>query len=117
MLIVTDPADPTPIYRQIAEQITEQIRDGTLAPGSKLPTAGTLAASLGLNRNTVLQTYRLLRDDGLIDLRRGRGALVRDRAPAADELDRILDPIVRYARANRLSLDVIIQRLSQKGLQ
>ncbi|WP_448854236.1 GntR family transcriptional regulator [Corynebacterium frankenforstense] len=82
MIIRTDPSDPTPIYRQIAGQVAAQIRDGTLARGERLPTGAELAASLDVNRNTTLQAYRLLRDEGLIDLRRGRGAVVR--APGAD---------------------------------
>ncbi|WP_304324088.1 GntR family transcriptional regulator [Corynebacterium frankenforstense] len=82
MIIRTDPSDPTPIYRQIAGQVAAQIRDGTLARGERLPTGAELAASLDVNRNTTLQAYRLLRDEGLIDLRRGRGAVVR--TPGAD---------------------------------
>lgn len=82
MIIRTDPSDPTPIYRQIALQTAAQIRDGTLARGERLPTAAQLARSLEVNRNTTLQAYRLLRDEGLIDLRRGRGAVVR--TPGAD---------------------------------
>lgn len=82
MIIRTDPSDPTPIYRQIALQTAAQIRDGTLARGERLPTAAELARSLDVNRNTTLQAYRLLRDEGLIDLRRGRGAVVRAAAPA-----------------------------------
>lgn len=81
MLIVTDPSDPTPIYRQVAHQIAGQIRDGSLPPGARLPTAADLAASLNLNRNTVLAAYRQLRDSGAIDLRRGRGAVVRHPDP------------------------------------
>ena len=105
MIIRTDPSDPTPIYRQIALQTAAQIRDGTLARGERLPTAAQLARSLEVNRNTTLQAYRLLRDEGLIDLRRGRGAVVRAAARMADA-----------ALAADASLDDVVHLLHRKGL-
>lgn len=144
MIIRTDPSDPTPIYRQIALQTAAQIRDGTLARGERLPTAAQLARSLDVNRNTTLQAYRLLRDEGLIDLRRGRGAVVRAAAPAPardatqtpaptparspspspapqapstdPDLDALAARLADAARAADASLDDVVQLLHRKGL-
>lgn len=77
MLITIDPASAEPIYRQIAGQIVTQIESGDITAGERLPPAADLAASLELNRNTVLQAYRQLRDAGWLELRRGRGAIAR----------------------------------------
>ncbi|WP_304348876.1 GntR family transcriptional regulator [Corynebacterium frankenforstense] len=138
MIIRTDPSDPTPIYRQIALQTAAQIRDGTLARGERLPTAAQLARSLAVNRNTTLQAYRLLRDEGLIDLRRGRGAVVRAAAPAPardaaptpapspsptppdsptdPDLDALAARMADAALAAGASLDDVVHLLHRKGL-
>lgn len=63
-----------------AEQITAQVRlgvaRGEIAQGERLPSARELAESLGVNMHTVLRAYDALRQAGVIDLRRGRGAVV-----------------------------------------
>lgn len=63
-----------------AEQISAQVRlavaRGEVLRGERLPSAKELAASLGINMHTVLRAYDSLRESGIIDLRRGRGAVV-----------------------------------------
>ena len=55
--------------------------------GDRLPAAREVAQSLGINLHTVLRAYQQLREEGLVDLRRGRGAVVTDTAtPLADLL-------------------------------
>ena len=76
MLIRIDPALATPLYQQLASGIRASIVDGRLSGGERLPAARELAASLGLNVHTVLRAYHLLRDERLIELHRGRGAVV-----------------------------------------
>jgi GntR family transcriptional regulator len=68
--------EPTDLHEQVAAEIRRAIADGEAAPGEKLPSALDLAALLHVNRNTVLRALRQLRDEGLLELRRGRGATV-----------------------------------------
>jgi GntR family transcriptional regulator len=71
-----DRGDPTALHEQAAAQIRRAIAEGQVAPGERLPPAGDLAAVLGVNRNTMLRALRLLRDEGLLEFRRGRGITV-----------------------------------------
>lgn len=82
VLIRVDPARPEPLADQIAACIRRAIADGEAPPGERLPGARDLAASLDVSIHTVLAGYQRLRDEGLIELRRGRGATVRAGTPA-----------------------------------
>src|SRR5215472_1247559 len=71
-----DHGDPTPLHAQVAAAIRRAIADGEAAPGERLPPARDLAAVLGVNTNTVLRALRQLRNEGLLEFRRGRGVHV-----------------------------------------
>jgi len=71
-----DRVDPTPLHEQVAAEIRRAIADGEAAPGTRIPLARDLAAVLGANTNTVLRALRILRDEGLLELRRGRDTIV-----------------------------------------
>jgi len=71
-----DLSEPTPIYQQIAAEIRRAIADGEAKPGERMPLAKDLATVLGVNRNTVLRALRELRDEGLLEFRRGHGITV-----------------------------------------
>jgi 2-aminoadipate transaminase len=66
----------SPLYRQLYEQIAEQIRSGRLSSGAKLPPTRELAGLLGLNRTTVSAAYERLETEGLISGQVGRGSFV-----------------------------------------
>ena len=61
---------------QIVACARRGVASGELAVGEQLPPAAELAAALSVDRNTVLAAYRQLRDEGVLEFRRGRGARV-----------------------------------------
>jgi DNA-binding transcriptional regulator YhcF (GntR family) len=83
MLFRVDAGSPVPLGDQIAASVRGALAEGKALPGERLPAARQVAESLGINVHTVLRGYQKLRDEGLIELRRGRGAVVAADAPAA----------------------------------
>ncbi len=71
-----DRHDAAALHEQVAAEIRRAIADGEAKPGERLPPARDLAAVIGVNRNTVLRGLRQLRDEGLLEFRRGRGITV-----------------------------------------
>jgi GntR family transcriptional regulator len=104
-----DPADPTALHEQAAAQIRRAIAEGQAAPGERLPPAGDLAAVLGVNRNTVLRALRLLREEGVVEFRRGRGITVTAAAPQAAALVTAARDLLAQARRNGYHRDDLIR--------
>ena len=71
-----DEHDDTALYQQVAAKIRRAIAEGEAKSGERLPPARDLAAVIGVNSNTVLRALRTLRDEGLLEFRRGRGITV-----------------------------------------
>jgi len=65
-----------PVYREIADAIAREIQTGRLKPGERLPAARELAAELKLNPNTIQHAYRTLKQEGVVETRRGLGMFV-----------------------------------------
>lgn len=94
-----------PLYRQIADQIRQQIAGGALAPGDSLPTVRGLAEELGCNSSTVSRAYAELAREGVIAGQRGAGTRVaRPPLPANDTL--------RHARLVNLVERPLLEALS-----
>jgi DNA-binding transcriptional regulator YhcF (GntR family) len=97
------------LHDQIAGGIRRAIADGSLAPGQRLPPTRDLAAAFGVNANTVLRSLRTLRDEGVLDFRRGRGVTVVGTLHAG-EIHRLVDELLRagsrlgYSKAELIDL-------------
>lgn len=88
----------TPLFDQLRSQIIDGIRNGRLAPGTRLPTVRELAGQLGLAVNTVARAYRELEAAGLLETRGRFGTFV----ARADPADAAMAAAARtYAEAAR----------------
>jgi GntR family transcriptional regulator len=64
------------LHEQVAASIRRAIADGEALPGERIPQAKDLAHVLGVNTNTVLRAIRILRDEGLLEVGRGKSTTV-----------------------------------------
>lgn len=76
-----DPRSPTPIYAQIADRVRLAVASGELKPGESLASVRALATKLRVNPATVVQAYRELERDGILEMRQGAGTFVADIGP------------------------------------
>jgi len=112
MLFRVTPGSGVPLAEQIAGNVRRALGDGMLSRGDRLPAARELADLLGVNMHTVLRAYAALREDGLIELRRGRGAVVTGAAP--QERAQVVESareLVAVARRAGLGLEEAIDLL------
>lgn len=107
MLIRVDPSSEVPLFDQLASSIRGSVMSGSLPTGERLPSARELAESLDINVHTVLRAYQELRDEGLIELRRGRGAIVSAKARDYSGLISAIDTVIAEARAHDVSPTVL----------
>jgi GntR family transcriptional regulator len=102
-----DRQEPTELFEQVAAEIRRAIADGEAKSGERLPPARDLAAVLGVNTNTVLRSLRLLRDEGLLEFRRGRGVTVAGTPEKGAVIVRARE-LVRFARQQGYRRDELI---------
>jgi DNA-binding transcriptional regulator YhcF (GntR family) len=112
-----DLASPVPAYRQIANAMRAYLVADKFRPGDQLPTVRELALDLGVHHNTVAEAYRILMDEGWLDLKRRRGVTVLEReaprasAQAAALFRRRLEELLAEARTHGVSDDDVIAEL------
>ena len=100
-------ADPTDLYEQVAAEIRRAIADGEAKPGERLPAAVDLAAILGVNKNTVLRSLQILREEGLLEFRRGRGITVAGTPERGAVVQRARE-LVEFARSQGYRTDELV---------
>ncbi|MFC2009833.1 substrate-binding domain-containing protein [Chloroflexota bacterium] len=89
-----DQHSPTPLYKQIEEQVREAIATEKLKQGDRLPAIRQLAHSLNVNQNTVVRAYLELEQEQVVVCRRGGGTIVAAKST---------DPSILVLRQKRLS--------------
>jgi GntR family transcriptional regulator len=112
--VKVDKGDRTDLYAQVAGEIRRAIAEGEATPGERLPPAKDLAAVLGVNTNTVLRALRLLRDEGLLEFRRGRGISVAGTLERGAVVQRAKE-LVDFARGHGYRLDELIEIIEDVG--
>jgi DNA-binding transcriptional regulator YhcF (GntR family) len=79
-----DPESAVPPFLQLRAQLIDQVRAGTLKPGTRIPTVRALAAELGIAPNTVAKAYRALEEDGILETRGRNGTFISPQGGAVE---------------------------------
>ncbi|MEX2261081.1 MAG: GntR family transcriptional regulator [Bryobacteraceae bacterium] len=125
MILQINVDSEAPVYRQIVDALRPKLVEGELLPGDLLPPVRQLAADLGVHFNTVAEAYRILAEEGWLDLRRRRGAVVLERKmpradrAAAGNFARRLREIIAEVQAGGIPAAAIARELRQlaEGLE
>ena len=110
--------DTSPIYRQIADEIRQDIVTGALGPDAQVMSTNQYAAFHRINPATVAKAFQGLVDEGLLYKRRGIGMFVRDDARAqliaerrARFVDERLAPVVAEAHRLGIAIDDVVDAI------
>jgi GntR family transcriptional regulator len=114
MLVRVDTASAIPLFEQLAASVRSDASRGALRAGDRLPAAREVADSLGINVHTVLRAYQDLRDEGLVDLRRGRGAVVTELVARYGELGEAIPRLIATARQLGLGVSALTAMIRQE---
>jgi len=107
-----DRGESLDLHEQVAGEIRRAIADGEAKPGERLPPAKDLAAVLGVNTNTVLRALRQLRDEGLLEFRRGRGITVTGTRQRSAVHERTRE-LLRFARQHGYRPEDLVEIIQQ----
>lgn len=100
---------------QIVARVRRGLLEGDLHPSESLPSSGELARLLGVNANTVLAAYRTLRNEGVLEFRRGRGVRVRRDIQHDAEVMRAAREFVDVAARFGYPIDSLPELLKRAG--
>jgi DNA-binding transcriptional regulator YhcF (GntR family) len=107
MLLRLEDQDPRPLHEQVASAIRRAIATGECETGERVPPARDLAELLGINANTVLRALRQLRDEGLLEFRRGRGIRVAAVPERGDLIEQVRALVARADQAGVTRAELI----------
>lgn len=108
-----DHGSPERLADQIATCVRRGVAGGELALGEQLPPAAELADALSVNRNTVLAAYRQLRDEGLLEFRRGRGVRVAAVEQATEPVVDAASALLTLARDHGVDKPALLRILQE----
>jgi GntR family transcriptional regulator len=112
--VKVDRDDSTDLHEQVAAEIRRAIADGEAKPGERLPPAKDLAAVIGVNTNTALRALRTLRDEGLLEFRRGRGISVAGSPERGAVVAQARD-LVEFARQQGYRREDLVRMIERIG--
>ena len=112
--VKVDRQESTDLHEQVAAEIRRAIADGEARPGERMPPARDLAAVIGVNTNTVLRALRTLRDEGLLEFRRGRGISVAGSPERGAVVARARE-LVEFARRNGYRREDLVRLIERIG--
>ena len=106
MIFRLNPSVGIPLYLQLIQQVKHAVETGALREGDQLPTIRKVAVDLVMNPNTVVRAYRELEHEGILDLKHGSGAFIKESAGARARVMRKAQALVQSA----------LERLAPLGL-
>lgn len=115
MKLTINQSDAELLHEQVAGAIRRAIAEGEAKPGEQLPPSKDLAKVLGVNSNTVLRALRTLRDEGILEFRRGRGVSVVGAPDRASFLEQVRELVIQ-SRQLGLSRKELVQLVGSYGL-
>jgi GntR family transcriptional regulator len=113
LAVRVDPLSPVPLHEQVAATLRRAIADGEAGPSERLPPARDLAAVLGVNANTVLRALRDLRDEGIVEFRRGCGVTVAGPGPQRSVIVAKARELVALARRYGVQPEELAEIIAQ----
>jgi len=119
MILRLNPSSGIPLYLQLMEQIKHAVETEAIRAGDQLPSVRKLAEEMVINPNTVARVYRELEREGIIEVRHGAGAYVRDDVVSRTKLMRKAQDVVESAVDRLESLDLTedeVRRLIENEL-
>src|SRR5258708_26655151 len=119
MALRLNPASGIPLYLQLIERVKHAIETGAIRAGEQLPSVRQMAEDLLINPNTVARAYRDLEHEGIIELKHGSGAFIREsmvaRARLMQKAQTVLEAVFDRLESFDLTEDEI-RRLVENGL-
>jgi len=103
-----------PIYLQIADHLSEQVLQGQLTEDDRVPSVRDVAASMGVNPNTVVRSFDYLQQEEIIYQRRGMGYYVNPGAAGrvlALQRREFLEEELPYIRQRMKTLGISIEEI------
>jgi GntR family transcriptional regulator len=100
-----------PLYLQLMEQVKHAVETGALREGDQLPTIRKLAEDLVMNPNTVVRAYRELEHEGMIELKHGSGAFIKESAGGRARLIRMAQSAMQSTVERLISLGLSEEEL------
>jgi DNA-binding transcriptional regulator YhcF (GntR family) len=108
-----DASSDRPLHEQVAASVRRAIVD-SCEPGDRLPTAADVASVLGVNTNTALRALRALRDEGVVEFRRGRGVTVATRGDRRGRIGELIDELISEAHKSGYTVDEVIEMIQEQ---
>ena len=98
-----------PIYKQLRDRVAGLIMDGAIAEGQAVPSVRQVSAEQKINHITVAKAYQELVDEGVLEMRRGRGMFVLDGA-------RIKLVAAERTKFEEIEVPALVKRLAHLGM-
>jgi GntR family transcriptional regulator len=106
MIFRLNQSSGVPLYLQLIEQVKHAVETGALREGDQLPTIRKVAEDLVMNPNTVVRAYRELEHEGVLDLKHGSGAFIKESAGGRAQVMRKAQSVVQAAIERLASLGI-----------